>query len=560
MNNNIHPGYEGLKIQAEALIERDQTPLLCMYLDPVSKNVYIMGESECVKEVRESRALLDLEIILKTKLELNKKLTFYDQKSEDPKVCSRSPHSCHALTPKFQFSWEKDPPACFDDTTTVDVSYDDLPKEILCTVLSFLEPSDLKNVSLVSKRWKSVADKRALWTGFQLPRKCREKKVNFVKFFELSISSKLQNLVLSNLGFQLNDGHLENVMNLELTLQEIEIGEIDLSNISEEPLAKLVNTCKECSIIDTKHSLKLNQVEAIFRRLRPGTKLKSLFIASVDLSLVSPSLLANALNWLESLKLFKIKLIPKQLKTIFDTMKVRSNLKVLWLDSMDLESVGLEIFNLTLGTLTELSFNDTNLNNEQVNGVLEILDKSSKLKLLDLGLVDLQGVPAELLARVLNTVEHVILEASSVQAHQLKEILLTISQGISAIRKLDLEDVEVVKDIDPEILAKSVNKLKIVYLGGSGEPSENQLQVIFKEMSLETNLNNLAVEEFQHIEKVDPETLAKALNNMKSVKLFGECNLTLAQYVAFFKQLNIKTKLKTIERYQDDGSWLKYNL
>merc|ERR1719186_388846 len=349
---------------------------------------------------------------------------------------------------------------------------------------------------------------------------------------------------------------------MKLTLNEIEIGKIDLSNISEEPFAKLVNNCKECSIIDTKHSLKLSQVEAICRRLETGSKLKSLLIAKEDLSSVPPCLLATALNRLECLKLFKIKLTPNQLKTILDTMKVRSNLKVLYLDNMDFESVGLENFNQSLGYLTKLSLSETNLNNEQVSHLLEILDKSSKLKLLDLSFLDLQGIPAGFLARVLNTVEDVILEASSLQAHQLKEILLPISQGISAIKKLDLEEIEVVKDLDPEILAKSVNKLKSIHLGGLGEPSENQLQVIFKEMSLETNLNNLAAEDFEHIDKVDPDTLARALNNMKSVKLFGECNLTLtlAQYVAFFKQLNIKTKLKTIETHEEFGSWLKFNL
>ena len=155
-NNNIVPGCEGLRIQAEALIKRDQTPLLCIYLDPASKNVYLMGDSESVKKVGQLKALLDIESILKTTFESSKKLTFYDQKSEDRTVCSRT-HSCH-LKPKFQFSWEKDTPACYDDNTTDDVNYDTLPKEILRTVFSFLEPSDLQNVILVSRHWKSVPD------------------------------------------------------------------------------------------------------------------------------------------------------------------------------------------------------------------------------------------------------------------------------------------------------------------------------------------------------------------------------------------------------------------
>jgi len=550
MNNNILPGCEGLRIQAEALIKSDQTPLLCIYLDPVSKNVYLMGDSESVKKVGELKALLDFESILKTTFESSKKLTFYDQRSEAQTVCSRT-HSCH-LKPTFQFSWEKDTPACYDDSTpAADVKYDTLPKEILRTVFSFLEPSDLQNVILVSRQWKSVADEPALWAEFRLPRKCRENEVDFGIFFELSISSKLQQLTLHNFGFQLNDNHFENLINLELEC--LVIGAVDLSNISEETLAILVNNSKRCKIMNIGHghSLKLNQFEAIFRRMGTGTNLKYLDLTEEDLSLVPSSLLENALNKLESLHTFRLKLTQNQLKAIFDTM----SLKVLNLHCMDFKSVGLDIFksSASLGNLSKLSFHDSNLSYDQVCRVLELLDKSSKLKLLDLSCVDLSRVPAEFLARVLNKVEEVTLEDSMVQAHQLKEILLPISQGISVIRKLDLGEIEVARELDPKILAMAVNKLEDFWFsGGFEEFSEDQIKMIFKEMSLGTNLKSLALEDFQHIDKVEPETLARALNNVESVDL-GESNLTLAQYVAFFKQLNNKTNLKTIVRIGDNG-------
>ena len=52
---------------------------------------------------------------------------------------------------------------------------------------------------------------------------------------------------------------------------------------------------------------------------------------------------------------------------------------------------------------------------------------------------------------------------------------------------------------------------------------------------------------FLQVEDVDAEVLARALNNLKSLKMkiaFG--NLTLPQIIAFFKQLNSQTKLDTI--------------
>ena len=110
-----------------------------------------------------------------------------------------------------------------------------------------LHTSDLKIVGLVSKQWKSVADAPALWAGFQLPEKCKENEIDFFQFFKGSLSSKLQHLGLNHFNFQLNDDHFKNFMNLHLN--SITIGPtINLSLVSGENLAKLVNNCRECEI------------------------------------------------------------------------------------------------------------------------------------------------------------------------------------------------------------------------------------------------------------------------------------------------------------------------
>jgi hypothetical protein len=176
----------------------------------------------------------------------------------------------------------------------------------------------LKSVNLVCKNWQNVADEPALWKEFDLPLKCRKSGNKFFRFFQKSISSKLQILSLHNFSFQLNDSHIQDLLNLDL--KSITIGSIDLFNVYDDSFAQLVNNCKECKIKEYEPKLKttngininvlgLNKLNAIFRKMESGTKLKSLPLSccagsdkTLDLSFIPSSTLANAFNKLECLE------------------------------------------------------------------------------------------------------------------------------------------------------------------------------------------------------------------------------------------------------------------
>ena len=165
-----------------------------------------------------------------------------------------SHHTCHALKPQYQLSWERGLKGCFEDRTLTDANYERLLKEILRGIFEYLELSDLKSVTLVCKYWQSVAEEPALWKEFELPLKCKKSENKFFKFFRKSISSKLQILSLYGFAFQLNDSHIKNLLNLDLNC--LTIGNIDLFNISDEYLAVVVNNSKRCEIIEYDTELK----------------------------------------------------------------------------------------------------------------------------------------------------------------------------------------------------------------------------------------------------------------------------------------------------------------
>ena len=114
----------------------------------------------------------------------------------------------------------------------------------------------------------------------------------------------------------------------------------------------------------------------------------------------------------------------------------------------------------------------------------------------------------------------------------------------------DLGEVYTLTEIDPKTLAIAVNKLESFDFGDFGELSESHTKEMFTVMSLGTNLKILDVESIKHIDAVDPETLAKAVNNLESVQFdLEDSNLTLAQYIAIFKRFGTQRKLKTIRRH-----------
>ena len=82
MNANDICGYQGLRVEAQALIENEQTPFLSMYFDKTSGKVFILADSESLEKVREVEALIEIEEILKRTFEESKKLIMFDQKAE----------------------------------------------------------------------------------------------------------------------------------------------------------------------------------------------------------------------------------------------------------------------------------------------------------------------------------------------------------------------------------------------------------------------------------------------------------------------------------------------
>jgi len=546
MNNN--PSFGGLHAEARTLIEEHQTPLLCFYLDKESNEVKMIADSESHRKVVESKLLEKVEEMLKSSLQEKNKLKFYD----DHTLCQNNNYKDPVLLPL--------------------VSYDKLPTEILRTIFKHLRPEDLKTLLLVSQTWKSVADDPLLWTGFGLPTKCTKNKDLLESFLsEGSLSSKLQHLKLGKFDFNLNDSYFESFMGLNISSIEI-TPDVDLSNVSIELLATLVNDCKEFSIRDN-YTLNFNTqkkfcslLEAIIKKMSETSRVKSLKLQRTRLTSIAADVVSEAFKNLTSIDFYQVEISSDAIQAIFKSIRIDAKVKIMvedesWIDCLD----------AILHRLEGFSFHAGPLMNGQLRRWIDILDSSCKLEYLELGEdVDVRQIPSELLVRVVNKVQRVNLQILDrrISPNQLREIFKGILGSDSKLKHLELCTMDL-KVISSELFAKAANKLESFYYGFC-DVSESQVLEMFRVMSLGTNLKNLgecppcegfSFDEMEHIELVDPVTLAKAVNNLESLHLDRGANsddrprLTLAQLVAIIKQLNIKTSLKKIWRFSDDNSY-----
>jgi len=303
--------------------------------------------------------------------------------------------------------------------------------------------------------------------------------------------------------FKLNDGHFKKFLSLHIV--EITINNIDLTSVSDELFAKLVNRCKECkiSLQGSLNSLEPNKWGAIFGAMRKGTKLKTFALSwegtgVISVSQIPVGILAQAFSKLESLSLKSVQFGENQLKTICESLTGSSNMKYLELQDIGGPKSDLVCMNMLDAVLTNLrgfTYKPSVLNSH-AERLMELLDKSCKLNSLTLLHCNLIEVPPKLLARVFN-------------------------------------------------------KLECLNLSWSGDTmSEEQTKEVFRVMSSGTCLKKFDFIEFvDHIEKVDPVILAKALNNLEFLRVDFPSPITLPQILAIFKQLNVKTRIKAIVRY-----------
>jgi len=213
--------------------------------------------------------------------------------------------------------------------------------------------------------------------------------------------------------------------------------------------------------------------------------------------------------------------------------------------------------------------------NQILLDILEEISDTSVLRNVDLSYCELDSLPVPLISK-LNCLTKVSLEGSFMTAEQVKALLMEMGRG-SNIVKLDLGcesiiDVETLSDalesVEPEVMAKALNNVEyLVYnkvnFMTDGECDEMEpdvyLAAFLEEMGRRTKLKKLDMRENNYFH-VNPVVVGKAFNNLQYIEFQPNPAITTAQIVEILKQMALKTNVVYLKFSYEDISWLNPGL
>ena len=268
----------------------------------------------------------------------------------------------------------------------------------------------------------------------------------------------------------------------------------------------------------------------------------------MDIKSLPPEILTKVFKMLEPGNLKQSALVCKQWKNITDysalwswcTLKLDSSNKLLKLEmkrAQYIETICLEECDIL-----------------DLNAMLKSIENMPKLKII-LGLdhKNLSYIESDLLARVVNKVEHIDWCFHTRMTSQQAQLILKEMAHKTKLKELQMVNKYLI-DIQPEALGSAVNMVESLYMSDTNHGhilSPDQISGIFTAMSKETNLRNVMLRDID-ISKVESAVMASAISKLdellvwKSFRPSTQCDLSESQCKALFKALSKKTNLKRL--------------
>ena len=438
-----------------------------------------------------------------------------------------------------------------------------LPPEMIIKIFQQLCPRDLKNVVMVCKMWKMLAEDPSLWTWCQVA----IQNTNDLKKLSLSRLKWIENVILTdchphslnmllkrferlpklkmitglsceNLTY-VEPNLLARVVNkveyaewcflTNITSEQAEIVFKQMSEKTELLEMKVINSNKKLHSINTKvlasalnklevlwisDSITASQTKELFSTMSNGTKLTVLCLCDINLSMTQATDLAKGVSRLKVLiflrvgnKPYDTDLSASQAIALFTIISKGTQLEVLQISTKQLPRIKASTLAKALNNLEDVSLNDSKITSEQVQAIFKVMSEDTKLKSLDSLRHNLSMIPPSNFGKGLSRVETVSLRHCHLTKDQVIALFLAISSG-SQLKVLDLS-FNKLSSMEPYFLARGVNMVEQVNLTRTFLTSE-QINCIFTVfLEEDTNLECLSIESID-VQKGDPELVAKA--------------------------------------------------
>jgi len=295
--------------------------------------------------------------------------------------------------------------------------------EIWNKIFTYLNKTDLCSVLLTCRYLYSVGSDPLIWANTSVCKK-RISPTSSLQFLLWHRFSRLSSLDLSE-----SDLDTQSATNLLKIIPQLEnLKHVNLSNTNSNYVCPHV-LCYAVPLLETislqQTRLTVQQVEAVLVNIPTcNSNLKSLNIASIDLSKVPPDILAPGLTAVLRVNISNTKLNPDQTKALFDQIMTSNNkLKHLILRDVDLSTTNLISLGTGVACLVSANLQETKLGMQQCRALFNHITTSLSLVSINLSHVNLAEVPADLLAKAIHRLDRASLNWTKLTAHQLTKLL-----------------------------------------------------------------------------------------------------------------------------------------
>ena len=272
-----------------------------------------------------------------------------------------------------------------------------LNSEVLSKIVNIVEDCDIGYTDLTTDQVIHI------FKGMEL--KTRLKKLNIrgnslraVESKVLSITlNKLEDVNLMSTNLTKNQAmDLFEEMSCQTYMKVLNISGNILISVQANSFGKAVNKLKHVKLENT--YLRKLQAESLFEFMFKGTDVVTMDINQNDLSSISAEKIAYIINKLKEFNLSQTKLIGSQTKEIFEKMSELTNLKKLKINEVDLAAVPANTLSKSLNNIEEVELSKTNLTIYQGIYIFSIMSEETKICKLKIGNNDLSPKSLELVS------------------------------------------------------------------------------------------------------------------------------------------------------------------
>ena len=158
-----------------------------------------------------------------------------------------------------------------------------------------------------------------------------------------------------------------------------------------------------------------------------------------------------------------ILLTPEQTRVLWTAIEEESNFSSFQFAGVNLANVNLEALAKVARLAVKIDLGNAALTADQANAVVIALAENEQIQEVDLSDNSLTDVEPGLLVRALAKTRKLNLANTSLTTEQVKQLLKSLLSDNCAMENLDFS-ANILSMIEPDLMAKSLNKLKVVTL------------------------------------------------------------------------------------------------